>query len=92
MPPVFRSIGGILGRMALVRVAGITKITNLSLNNLVLELVLLFVFGVGSDQFTVQFGTIGVHTASGRGGDFTSLGKVEVRWREFRLDSSYRGR
>lgn len=78
--------------MALVRDAGITKVTNLALDNLVLELVLLFVFGVGSDQFTVQLGTIGVHTACGRRGDFTTLGKVEVRWREFRLDRCYRGR
>lgn len=30
MPPVFRSVDGIFGRMALVRDAGIAKVTNLS--------------------------------------------------------------
>lgn len=55
-------------------------------------MVLLFVFGVGSDQFAVQLGTIGVHTASGRGTDLATLGKIEVRWREFRLNRCYRRR
>lgn len=49
MPPVFRSIDGIFGRMTLVRDAGIAKVTHLPLNDLIMELVLLLVFGVGTN-------------------------------------------
>lgn len=92
LPPVFRSIDGILGRVTLVRGAGIAKVTDLSLNDLVVELMLLLIFRVGTNQLTVQFRTIAVHTASSRGGNLASLGKIEVRWREFRSDRCYRGR
>lgn len=78
--------------MALVRDAGIAKVTNLPLNDLIVELVLLFVFRVGTDQLTVQFRTISVYSASSRSGDLASLGKIEIRWREFRSDRYYRHR
>lgn len=87
LPPVFRSVGSILGRMTLVRVTRFADVTNLSLDNLVLVLVI--VFGVGSDQLAVQLVPVGAHATGGGCGDFAAFGQIKVRWGQFGPDQRY---
>lgn len=90
LPPVLRTVDGVLRRVILVRIGRITHIANLSLDDLGV-LVLVVVVRVCTDEFTVQLGSIGVHTARGGGSDFATLGQIEVRWCQLSPHRSYQG-